>query len=371
MKQTQENVLATFWGDAYFPALDGLRAFCVAMVVTNHMSEPMPGGILGYLGVDVFFVLSGFLITTLLLREKEKYGSVTFKGFYIRRAFRILPIYYFVFLLYIPTVLLTHDAQRWHELKIATPYLLSFNQEFRPEAAGNIYGQSWSLGFEEKFYLLWPLLLLWLYPVRRWRWAVLVFIGAALFFLPQEFARSYYGLFIGAVLGVVLDKSSKNALQNWLIRMPAWAAALLVAAAYILYSRVKGNTIFAFSTAIALLVGTLVLRRGALRKVLENRVLVLVGKRSYAMYLVHVLVLHAVATFAVRLHLDNWWFVLTMTCLGSFVVATLLYYAIEKPCIQRGRAFSARFRKRMADGVTPDAAGIAPLRNPTDLPADL
>lgn len=363
MQHARSGALSSFWTESYFPALDGLRAICIAMVVINHMHEPFPLPIAGSLGVDIFFVLSGFLITTLLLREREKYGVVTLKGFYTRRAFRIFPLYFCVLLLYVPAIKLTHDPARWHELKAGLPYLLSFNQEFRPAAAGNIFGHSWSLGFEEKFYFVWPLLVLLLYPARKWRLAVVLLVGIILMALPGQFGRSYGGLFLGALLAVLIDRSTRSRLQEWFAAIPTWAALCLVAITYYLFVSLHVVPQLIFTAAVAIFVGTLVLRQSTVRTVLAHPAMVLVGKRSYAMYLIHVLVLNALETVLRRRNLALWWLVWIGTLIGSFLVATLLYYVVERPSIERGRAISARFAKQLR-GKHSTSVPIKPIENP-------
>jgi hypothetical protein len=207
-KNEGTSALAGFWGASYFPALDGLRAICILLVIFNHTRCHYPPFIYGWVGVDIFFVLSGFLITTLLLRERESYGNLSLKGFYTRRAFRILPVYFVVLAGYLVLIPLLRDWKRWEEMKLALPYLLTFTQEFRPAATGNIYNQTWSLGYEEKFYLLWPLLVLIGFPFRTRRIGILIAAASLILLLPPTGARSYGGLFLGALFGVVLDKSS-------------------------------------------------------------------------------------------------------------------------------------------------------------------
>ena len=144
----------------YFPSLDGMRAFCVLLVMFNHVHAVVPKWIVGWLGVDVFFVLSGFLITTLLIREKARSGRISLKAFYTRRFYRIVPVYLFTVLLYAVAVRVTHDVVKTDQFNAALPWLMTFMQEFRPNTTGNVLGHGWTLGIEEKFYVFWPLLLI-------------------------------------------------------------------------------------------------------------------------------------------------------------------------------------------------------------------
>src|SRR4051812_205088 len=94
-----------FLSTKYFASLDGLRAISILSVIFYHVPELRPYWRTGYLGVHLFFVISGFLITTLLLREKARYGSVSLRSFYIRRTLRIFPAYYLTLVLFLITCL--------------------------------------------------------------------------------------------------------------------------------------------------------------------------------------------------------------------------------------------------------------------------
>lgn len=150
-----------------FANLDGLRALSVLAVLLYHFDPlrvPVLGTIqhAGFFGVDVFFVLSGFLITTLLLREPERPLRKILSGFYVRRTLRIFPLYYAAVGLY-ALVAWQRGAAAWGGYVEFLPSLALYWSDLRlafhplpfPE-----FGHSWSLAVEEKFYLLWPLLVL-------------------------------------------------------------------------------------------------------------------------------------------------------------------------------------------------------------------
>ncbi|OQP47931.1 hypothetical protein A4H97_30470 [Niastella yeongjuensis] len=140
-----------------FRALDGLRAVSIGIVIMAHVLTPFLGNsYLGLIGVYIFFVISGFLITTLLLKERVKYGSISLKGFYIRRCLRILPVAY-GFLL----VLLCLNALFKLEIpgsSFLNCLLFIKNLPILPNRDWYT-GHYWSLGVEEQFYLLFPFLL--------------------------------------------------------------------------------------------------------------------------------------------------------------------------------------------------------------------
>lgn len=184
---------ATFTHSA---SLDGLRAMAVLLVVIAHGSStllPKADRITtGHLGVEVFFVLSGYLITSLLLREYENRGRISLKDFYIRRALRIWPLYYAVLVLLL--VVLIHvnskafggawvstNSPRYELLGDEWWSYLFFLQNYvsDPKHVPLSLAVYWSLAIEEQFYLFWPLILIGLTRFK-WRWTVPTFLIAAI-----------------------------------------------------------------------------------------------------------------------------------------------------------------------------------------------
>ncbi|MGC1215643.1 MAG: acyltransferase, partial [Micromonospora sp.] len=226
---------------AYQPALDGVRALAVAAVLAFHGGvAALPGG---FLGVDAFFVLSGFLITSLLLAEHRDAGRIDLVAFWGRRVRRLLP----ALLLVLVVVLLVSrqlmpgtelGALRWDALA-ALGYVANWRMAnrggdyFAATGSPSPLQHTWSLGIEEQFYLVWPLLLIGLlgWAARRGRQATarrrrlgvalaVILVGAvgsalaaALLFAPDAVDRVYYGtdtravaLLVGAALAVLLAR---------------------------------------------------------------------------------------------------------------------------------------------------------------------
>src|SRR6266545_3806930 len=162
------------------PALDGLRAISIAFVLFSHAQGTAGApdfGIaeLARIGVRIFFVLSGFLITTLLLAEHERTGRISIVDFYIRRFFRIFPaLYLFVGVMVVLDALRLIELHR-HDALSALTYTVNYRQE-RSWWLGHI----WSLSVEEQFYLMWPAVLV-LLGTRRSLWFVLAALAAAPF----------------------------------------------------------------------------------------------------------------------------------------------------------------------------------------------
>ena len=157
------------------PSLDGLRAISALFVVFEHLclSGTLPFYQtfvdFGNLGVRTFFLISGFIITTLLCKEKARTGTISLRGFYTRRCFRILPIWATYLGLIIIGLSITQRAPPLRDVLA----VLSFNSDYlRPETVD--LGHMWSLSVEEKFYLLWPLIMVF----TRTRTAVMVALVA-------------------------------------------------------------------------------------------------------------------------------------------------------------------------------------------------
>jgi peptidoglycan/LPS O-acetylase OafA/YrhL len=214
------------------PSLDGLRAISIALVMLSHLikwkhvSLPVLQAY-GDLGVHVFFVLSGYLITDLLLRESERTSSIDLPTFYLRRAFRIFPAA-FVFLAVV--VVLYWREMRWVHVAAAVFYVANLDLS-RPW----IFGHLWSLSIEEQFYLLWPVAL------KKWqrhRVAILigVFVGTPVM-RAILYAIKAHGP-VTASLPVVSDQLAIGCLlaifAKRLPRIPGYIALLMTVVAIIL-----------------------------------------------------------------------------------------------------------------------------------------
>src|SRR5687768_5068106 len=141
--------------------LDGLRAVAVAGVVWHHSYsglDALPMMRHGFLGVDLFFVLSGFLITTLLLREQQRSGRISLRHFYMRRALRIFPLYYAVLIALTAYFAAAADSAQRARYFSELPYHAAYLSNWIDSET--MLSITWSLSTEEQFYLLWPLLLI-------------------------------------------------------------------------------------------------------------------------------------------------------------------------------------------------------------------
>ena len=159
----------------HYPALDGLRGLAILLVVFYHNFDFINYSVFGWIGVDLFFVLSGYLITTILVSTVNSPNYL--RNFFLKRVLRIFPLYYlclFIFLIIFPLVGLYQqemkfyiDHQWWFWF-----YLQNWLLSFRFPTVGNFLNHFWSLGVEEQFYLVWPFIILWLRKPKK----LLIFI---------------------------------------------------------------------------------------------------------------------------------------------------------------------------------------------------
>ncbi|WP_221583575.1 acyltransferase family protein [Microbacterium sp. G2-8] len=207
------------------PDIQGLRALAVLLVVIAHVE--MPGFEGGFVGVDVFFVISGFLITQLLLREVERSGTVSIAEFYVRRARRILPaatvvtvavLLYAAFFLPLSRLEQTATDAGWTSVFLANWHFAFSGADYFSTADPSLFQHYWSLAVEEQFYLLWPLLVLFFVPRLGKRAlvavAATVFVGSLAYSLwatgsaPEaayfDTGARAYELAAGALLACVL-----------------------------------------------------------------------------------------------------------------------------------------------------------------------
>ena len=362
---------------AYRPALDGVRALAVTAVLLFHGGvAALTGGFGrgGFLGVDAFFVLSGFLITSLLLTERAATGRIRLSAFWIRRARRLLPA---LLVLLVVVVLVYRAESESHALSLlrgdaltALAYVANWRMIYRGDdyftqtSAPSPLQHTWSLGIEEQFYLLWPLIVAGLlaYLATRGgethsrRTLLAICLGGAaasalvgaLLYQPGDENRAYFGtdtraqaLLFGAALAVLISWPGRSIGGRWL--RPALGAATVAAVIV-----VAGLWTFADGTASWLYRGGFALGGVAVAVVLAHAVLfpetvtarvlavtplVWLGRISYGVYLWHWPLflfvngertgLHGLPLLTVRIGL-------------TIVVAAVSYVLIEQP-VRTGR----------------------------------
>jgi peptidoglycan/LPS O-acetylase OafA/YrhL len=337
------------------PSLDGLRALSILGVLMSHAlspwyeSHPVPGlGALltyGNLGVRVFFAVSGFLITSLLIREESATGGIALRAFYLRRTFRILPTYW----TFLAVVFLFGPALPSISYVISWTFLSNYVSVPWP------LGHSWSLAVEEQFYLLWPTLILLTAGRGRTMVVLLIWVAAPLFrlLLPLPWRNgdgiqnNLDSLMAGCFLAVrarelvngrlSLFGSAKAAAASaalLLVVSPFLASVFLRRFPWIPYFAISK---FVESVAIANVIWYCVnSEHTLLGRILNARAIVHVGVISYCLYLwQQPLLLRA-------LDGASWTRVLAHLLL-VFVVAELCHRMVEAPMIQLGRRLQRRW----------------------------
>ncbi|WP_052390259.1 acyltransferase family protein [Streptomyces sp. NRRL B-24484] len=348
---------AEYLGMRRFDALDGLRAFAAVIVVLFHFAGPRAAFLSGWIGVHVFFVVSGFLITTLMLRERDRTGRISLRDFYLRRIFRIVPLYYVVLAATVATQF--RHGGSWRLLRDHLPHYATFLNEY-DLAPGTPFLHSWTIGIEQKFYLVWPLALILAGAVALRLRIPVALLGIAVLLVPfspawESLAVHYAVLMTGALLALVLHSRRGFALLAPLTHPVAGA---VVGAAFVLLHlsvprltavlHGQGHTVVVYGVGVALLLPSL-LGPGAGRWLLSRRPLVFVGERSYGLYLVQVLAASAVFGMAPELRHNS---PLAGLVVASFALlaADVLYHRVEQPMIALGRRLIRRLDDRGAGG---------------------
>jgi peptidoglycan/LPS O-acetylase OafA/YrhL len=291
--------------NTYRPDIDGLRAVAVLLVVLFHLDLGVPGG---YVGVDVFFVISGYLITGIIKREIER-GEFTFAAFYARRARRILPAQMLLLItssVVASTILLPTDLERFAKsaaaalLSVSNFWFWSKGGYFDPPSVMSPLLHTWSLGVEEQFYVLLPLILVLAYHFKpHWVKWLLIFAAVGTFAAsswfvatrtPEVFYLSPFRAWeflLGSMLVYWKLPEVTSGLQKQAI---ALAGLLCVVVPGFLYS---GSTVFPGPMAAIPCVGAAVLiwigttGDTFVGKFLQNRSIVFLGLISYSLYLWH------------------------------------------------------------------------------------
>jgi peptidoglycan/LPS O-acetylase OafA/YrhL len=340
---------------AYRPDIDGLRAIAVAAVVLFHTGIPGFSG--GYVGVDVFFVISGYLITQLLVGSADKPLRSRLTDFYIRRGRRILPALFVTSLVTAvaaAAILLPWDLARFGNYLAATSVLLTNVVEwldrlgyFQSTAAHSALAHFWSIAIEEQFYLIYPITLV---IIGRYlpdhRMTALVALAGASFAVCVW--GSYYALsanyllapsrawelLLGAALATAGELGMKSRLANELLAVLGLIILAVAVYWYTPATRYPGLYTIAPCAASAALIVTGRQHLTVARKLLSLRPLVFTGLISYSLYLWH---------FPVLI-LSNYYYILKVGALGmgtllalTYAVAFISWKVVERPI--RARAF--------------------------------
>jgi peptidoglycan/LPS O-acetylase OafA/YrhL len=364
----------------WLPQLDGLRGISILMVLAAHVYTPGWPRLEGRYGVTVFFVLSGFLITRLLLSEEHGTGSIDLFSFYVRRAFRLFPIYYLVLAIYCALILgIGMHADGRQEFSRDLLYYLVYLQEipfFRDAAHSDgafsmPFGHSWSLGIEEKFYLLWPVLSFRL--LRNQSARIALAIGAVLLFSAARFVHDgryifpYAAISWGCLFALLYDTASiRKRLDSWgsswlriLVVVLAWPVLHAVVAFHQLPLAAQVAAQLAYPVSIGLVI-IASLHSPWLARAFSFPALTALGRYSYCIYLIHRLVRQAVERLLLKVGIgaENGLLVYILMLLLSAAAASILYYFIESKFREMGRRIARSWSGSTNASVYPHRATL-------------
>ena len=331
------------------PSLDGLRAISITLVLLAHvrgtrgfpklLSGRLPLD-LGVLGVRVFFVISGFLITSLLLGERAKTGTVSLPRFYLRRTLRIFPPYYVYILVVVVLQAVGWVALQSGDLLHAVTYTVNYHRD-----RAWWLGHAWSLSVEEQFYLLWPAVFLlagtgralrvivgFLMLAPLWRLALGFFVPSVSLGIGETFFTTADAIGAGCLLALARPRLHASRPYRWMLGSPLMAlvpvGVLFANASHVLSTKLywlAGMTVE--SLLVMVLVDWATLRAdSAVGRFLNTRPLVLFGMWSYSTYLWQQMFLNR--------HGDSFVSAFPLNLVLAVAAAATSYYVVEQPSLR-------------------------------------
>jgi peptidoglycan/LPS O-acetylase OafA/YrhL len=338
----------------YNPSLDGLRGIAIIFVMMAHANFQL--GIYGAIGVDMFFVLSGFLITTLLLEENLNRKLISLKAFFIRRVFRLFPALCFLLM-----VILLYSLFQYQNIRIiilkdvlwSIFYVKNISWLWETSNSG-LLNHMWSLAVEEQFYLFWPFLLISLIKKNMLQslniilplFSVYIFISH-MFGISWIFNSIFHeGIFLGCSLALfrwnnaVLIKHPSS-ISIFLIML-----IIIIGVAPIKYD-VNLENVFGLITSIItsflILISVEYKNHLLIDYLLNNSILVFIGKISYALYIWHIPVFFWFREHSSLDPLENF----ILKWIVTLLLSLFSWYVIEKPFLKFGRSLSDKIKNSL------------------------
>lgn len=356
----------------HIPALDGVRALAFLLVYIFHCR--VPGTMRsGFIGVDLFFVLSGFLITSLLLQEYRRSGSISLSSFYIRRALRLLPAAFVMVAVFLLVSYFFFPWKRFVSNLEDSALMVFYVANLRPlfvNRPSNWLAHAWSLSLEEQFYLCWPVIVLFLLrrvqDLRQIRLVLLAGIclswalRIALYNEGATYYRVYHGLdtrgdslLVGALLSVQCFLHPLAPRARLWSRLGVISLVVLLGMSFVGRDNefwvMWGFTIVAVASAF-LILSVVAGERTRMHVVFEIPAITWIGKISYGLYLWHYPIIR------IMRHLKLDW--ITLTALSTpltFLFACASYYFVEKRFLA--------LKDRLAARTAPSPGEVTAARN--------
>ena len=371
----------------YIPGLDGLRAVAVGAVMVYHGGVNVAPG--GFLGVDVFFALSGFLITSLLLAEWQRTNRIALGSFWARRARRLLPALVVLVLAITAWAWLRADADLLDRVRrdgfASTFYVSNWvfiatgNSYFDQFTVPSPFRHTWSLAIEEQFYLVFPFVFIVAMKfLRRRRWVALAFgVGALLSMIVMaaltagggDPSRAYYGtdarlqtLLVGAMLAVATSGRVVGARIQQAVSVASSVALVLLIVAFVFVTdsaswMYQGGFLLIAVISCAVIAGIALAPTSPVNRVLSVRPLIAIGIISYGLYLWHWPIFMALTPDRVGV---SGWPLFALRVLVTGVIAAASYRLVEKP-IRHGTLSQLKPGQRWAAVSATALATVAAL----------
>jgi len=335
---------ADYQANTFRPGFDGLRAIGFLMVVTAHIpAVALFSYLQGWTAVWVFFVISGYLVTMLLIREERKTGTIAFGAFLIRRFARIVPGYAAAILIYwVALFSLPPLIEEYQPFMERLPYYLTLNPEYAHTNIFTIFVHSWIIGIELKFNLFFPAIVFLL--LKSWRWRFGVTLATTLLLTAQGSftAHSYCAILHGAMLAQLMERPQAYRIIAALTRVPAAVPLAFVAAVFAMLRFVE--VLPAVALVATYLIAYVIMQDGAMRRLLTFAPLVYLGQRSYGAYLLHVLAIHIGYIFFGSTTNIAGLLTACFTLIVTIPAAELLYRVVERPGTDMARRLAGKVK---------------------------
>lgn len=357
----------------YIKQLDSLRAIAVLLVILSHWNWApsihfVEKLFLGNIGVDIFFVLSGFLISKILFEQRlkllnsESDKNKLIKNFYFRRALRIFPIYYITIFL-----LLIFSSYTDTNIRDSFLYFLTYTSNFYFFKIGSFDGMVshlWSLSVEEQFYLIWPWLIL--FPRKKYLLYIIssfIILGVVSQYITSDYPLSdvitincFDSFGFGALLSwfVSYKKNYLNKFYNYLSKVTCFVL-LLLTIYYIFHILLLPYRTMVSIIALWIITYIYLMEESEnkvyfLKQVLDSKLMILIGKMSYGIYIYHLIIPYITSYLLIKLNnfteLDYtkssyWWpLFYFVNTIFLFIVSWLSYIAIEKKFLNLKKYFN-------------------------------
>ena len=352
---------------AYRPEIDGLRAIAVGAVIFYHAQitifghQPFKGG---FIGVDIFFVISGYLITSIILKELVTTGSFSFKHFYERRVRRILPALLFVMLASLPFAWMYLSPSSFIDFSKSILYSLGFSSNFYFHYTGQIYGaesgllkpflHTWSLSIEEQYYILFPIFLLVAFKFfRKYLIYILILSFVTSLGVAEWTSRNYssvsfyflhtrmWELLAGSILAYFEINNgyrSKNKTLNLIL--PTIGLILIGHSILFFNDKMFHPSFYTLSPIIGVcLIIWFSSKNELITKILSTKLFVGIGLISYSLYLWH----YPIFAFSRIKYDDESIEIIISIALVVFILSIISYYFFEKPFRNKNYRFKTIF----------------------------